>query len=60
MTEELVRLWLDSGNQEIQESAKSPGVQHPEEIERDLPARLDRLHQVASRLYDRWTANLEN
>ena len=58
MTEELVRLWLDSGNKEIQESAKSPAVQTPEEIEKDLTGRLDRLHDVASRLYDRWTANL--
>ena len=58
MTEELVRLWLDSGNREIQESAKSPAVQTPEEIEKDLTGRLDRLHDVASRLYDRWTANL--
>ena len=60
MTEELVRLWLDSGNREIQESAKSPAVQTPEEIEKDLTGRLDRLHDVASRLYDRWTANLGN
>jgi GMP synthase-like glutamine amidotransferase len=60
MTEELVRLWLDSGSQEIQDSAKSPAVQTPQEIEKDLSGRLGRLHDVASRLYDRWTASLGN
>jgi len=58
MTEELVRLWLDSGSREIQESVKSPAVQRPEEIEKDLQARLDRLHEVANRLYDRWSEGL--
>jgi hypothetical protein len=58
MTEELVRLWLDSGNKEIQESAESPAVQTPEEIEKNLPDRLGRLHEVAGRLYDRWTEGL--
>ena len=58
MTEELVRLWLDSGNKEIQESARSPAVQAPDEIERDLPGRLGRLSEVANRLYDRWSEGL--
>jgi hypothetical protein len=33
-------------------------VQQPEEMQRDLEARLDRLHQVADRLYDRWSSSL--
>ena len=54
MTEELVRLWLGSGADEIRSSRASPAVQSPEQIEKDLSPRLDRLHQVANRLYDRW------
>ncbi|HEV7476870.1 MAG TPA: type 1 glutamine amidotransferase [Burkholderiales bacterium] len=58
MTEELVRSWLKSGADEIKDSSASPAVQQPAEIERDLPARLGALHEVASRRYDRWTKNL--
>jgi GMP synthase-like glutamine amidotransferase len=58
MTEDLIRSWIASGGEEMAASAKSPAVQKPQEIERDLASRLDTLHQVASRLYDRWTANL--
>ena len=28
------------------------------EIEKDLDTRLERLHQIADRIYDRWTENL--
>src|SRR5258706_2318458 len=58
MTEELVKTWLETGAREIEESAKSAAVQRPADIEKDLPARLDRLHEVAGRLYDRWTEGL--
>jgi len=58
MTEELVRDWVRGGAREIAESSASPGVQKPGEIERDLKPRLDALHEVASRLYDRWTKGL--
>ena len=58
MTEELVRLWLGSGADEIRSSRASPAVQSPEQIEKDLSPRLDRLHQVANRLYDRWIEGL--
>jgi GMP synthase-like glutamine amidotransferase len=58
MTEELVRLWLQSGRDEIAASSDSPAVQSPGEIERDLDSRLDRLHEVANRIYDRWTEGL--
>jgi hypothetical protein len=33
-------------------------VQEAAEIERDLTRRLDELHDVATRLYDRWTKGL--
>ena len=58
MTEELVRLWLRGGAGEIRAAADSPGVQNPEEIQLDLEARLDALHAVADRIYDRWAEGL--
>jgi GMP synthase-like glutamine amidotransferase len=58
MTPELVRTWIGSGADEIAEHRRSPAVQQPAEMQRDLEARLDRLHQVADRLYDRWSSSL--
>jgi len=58
MTEALVRDWLRSGAREIDAARASPGVQRPEQIERDLPRRLEALHAAADRIYDRWTAGL--
>ena len=58
MTPDLVRAWLSGGAQEIEASKSSPGVQRPEEIERDVAARVTALNEVANRLYDRWTENL--
>ena len=58
MTEEVVRTWLRGGADELRENASSPGVQNPREIEHDLAPRLAALHEVANRIYDRWTANL--
>ncbi|MET0217460.1 MAG: type 1 glutamine amidotransferase [Burkholderiales bacterium] len=58
MTEDLIRVWCRGGAREIDESRTSPGVQTPEEIQRDLAPRVDALHQVAGRLYDRWTRGL--
>jgi len=58
MTPELVRTWLGTGGDEIREHRKSPAVQDPAEIVKDLEPRLDRLHQVADRIYDRWSESL--
>jgi len=58
MTEELVELWLHGGAEEIREAAASPGVQKPEEIQRNLEQRLEALHAVADRIYDRWSQGL--
>jgi GMP synthase-like glutamine amidotransferase len=58
MTEELVRAWLLGGAEELKQS-KSPGVQKPQEIEKDLARHLEALHEIANRLYDRWTKNLQ-
>jgi GMP synthase-like glutamine amidotransferase len=60
MTPELIRSWAHSetGQAEIKASAKSPAVQQAPEMERDLERRLDALHAVADRIYDRWTSFL--
>jgi GMP synthase-like glutamine amidotransferase len=58
MTEELIRLWVRGGADEMRAFADSPAVQPPEEIYRDMESRLERLHQVADRLYDKWTEGL--
>ncbi|HJS76994.1 MAG TPA: type 1 glutamine amidotransferase [Burkholderiales bacterium] len=58
MTPELVRTWLSGGGEEIRAHKKSPAVQAPAEIEKNLGPRLDRLHQVADRIYDRWSEGL--
>src|SRR5687767_5249219 len=58
MTPELVRTWLGTGGDELRAHAKSPAVQQPAEMEKDMDARLDRLHQVADRIYERSTENL--
>jgi GMP synthase-like glutamine amidotransferase len=58
MTPELVESWLNTGADEIQASSSSPGVQQPEEIRKDLHDRLAAMHEVANRLYDRWTKGL--
>jgi GMP synthase-like glutamine amidotransferase len=57
MTQELIAEWLRSGAEEIAAS-RSPAVQRPAEIGRDLERRLEALHEVADRLYDRWTSGL--
>jgi GMP synthase-like glutamine amidotransferase len=54
MTEELVKSWLATGAEEIAASRKSPAVQEPDEITRELAPRLAGLHEVANRIYDRW------
>jgi GMP synthase-like glutamine amidotransferase len=60
MTAELIRSWAhsESGQAEIKAAAKSPAVQQPQDMERDLERRLDALHGIANRIYDRWTSFL--
>jgi GMP synthase-like glutamine amidotransferase len=58
MTEELIRSWCRAGRREIERNASSPAVQKPAEIERRLAQRVEALHKVADRLYDRWCEGL--
>src|SRR5687768_3649183 len=54
MTAELVELWLRTGADEMRAAAGSPAVQSAEDMTGDIDARLERLHRVADRLYDKW------
>ena len=58
MTEEMVRSWLASGADEMRAAAASPAVQSADEIRGDLERRLAALHEVADRIYDRWSEKL--
>jgi len=58
MTEEMIRTWARGGAHEMKAAAASPAVQKPEEMQRDMEARLQRLHAVADRIYDKWSENL--
>jgi GMP synthase-like glutamine amidotransferase len=58
MTEELVRSWIEGGAEEMRAAAASPAVQPVSDIEKELQRRLERLHEVADRIYDKWTTGL--
>ncbi len=57
MTPELIATWCDSGAAEVAAS-DSPGVQSPESIQSEMPARTARLHQLADKIYSRWIQGL--
>lgn len=58
MTAELVRSWLHGGADEMRAASASPAVQTADEIQRDLERRLEALHLVADRIYDKWSESL--
>ena len=58
MTPELIASWCEHGADEIATS-NSPGVQSPEVIQADLPARTAQLHQLADKIYSRWIQGLK-
>lgn len=57
MTAELIDAWCESGAKEI---ARHPGpsVQSVDAIREGMATKLEPLHRVAERLYDRWTEGL--
>ena len=57
MTTELIESWCRTGAEEIARSP-GPGVQTPDEIERDLDVRLAGLHRLAERIYGQWVSGL--
>jgi len=58
MTAELIRSWCRSNAAELAAAGGRPAVQTWAEMEERIEARLDALHEVADRLYDRWTERL--
>jgi GMP synthase-like glutamine amidotransferase len=58
MTAELIRNWVDGGAEEMRAAARSPAVQSADEMLKEMETRLERLHQVADRIYDKWTDGL--
>jgi len=58
MTAELVEDWLQGGAREIEAARASPGVQKPGQVRKDMARRLEALHAVADRLYERWCEGL--
>jgi len=57
MTPELIASWCDNGAAEIAAS-HSQGVQTPNAMQSDLPARTARLHLLADKIYSRWIQGL--
>jgi len=61
MTAELIESWCDTGVEEIERNLnRSPAVQTPAEMRENLAGRLEALHAVADRVYDRWTQGLKS
>lgn len=59
MTPEMIDVWCETGAGEIEDSlGHSLAVQRPAQMREDLERRLDALHAVADRVYDRWSAGL--
>jgi GMP synthase-like glutamine amidotransferase len=59
MTADLVRAWCRDWEKEVASLARRvASVQTPEEMQRDLEARLAQLHVIAERLYGRWVQGL--
>lgn len=57
MTPEMISRWCSDGAAEIATS-NSPGVQSPDAIQSDLPARTAQLHLLANPIYSHWIQGL--
>jgi len=57
MTEEMVKIWCQAGDEEIAASP-APSVQSPEAIQKNLTQRVTRLNSIARRLYEKWITAL--
>lgn len=58
MTAEMIRTWCRSNEEGLAAMRSSPGVQTAAEMESGMDDKLVALHEVADRLYDRWTEHL--
>ncbi|HZN25235.1 MAG TPA: type 1 glutamine amidotransferase [Burkholderiales bacterium] len=60
MTAEMIETWCETGAREIAENLEvSPAVQNAEEMRKNLEARVEALHRMADRIYDRWLQGLK-
>lgn len=57
MTERLIETWCQSGQSEI-DTSPGPAVQQPEVMRQGIEQKVQALHAVATRLYDRWVQGL--
>lgn len=60
MTEEMVKVWCQSGQQEIAEAGALASVQKTEHIQHDLAARVQALNAVADGVYREWIQGLKS
>ncbi len=58
MTEEMISSWCEVGAEEVSGAIDSPAVQSQDEMRRQMADRLPQLHEVARRIYARWTKGL--
>lgn len=59
MTEEMVKVWCDTGAQEMQSCAGVVSVQTKEIMQQDLPKRVTDLNAVANSVYQVWIQGLK-
>ena len=58
MTPEMIRSWCRDWGDEVRHRAAA-SIQTPEQMEKDLPMRVEDLNAVAAKLYDVWTEGLK-
>lgn len=58
MTADMVRDWCAAGLQELASETGNAAVQSADEMQRDLPQRINKLNAVAHRIYGRWIQGL--
>jgi GMP synthase-like glutamine amidotransferase len=60
ITADMIENWCESGAGEIERNlARSPAVQTPEAMRENMSEKLEALHRVADRVYDRWATGLK-
>lgn len=58
MTADMVRGWCAAGMQELASETGNAAVQRADEMQRDLPQRINKLNALADRIYGRWIQGL--
>ena len=58
MTADMVRDWCAAGLQELVSETGNAAVQRADEMQRDLPQRINKLNALADRIYGRWIQGL--